>query len=115
VLRELTDVDSGHCDRPIIGNRQPTFAVLKHDSDMQWSIRSDPLRRSCMRTPEKTTPWRSRDWPPHPPVLSRWVRIRQRAYSLAEQRGFRGGAELNDWLRAEKEIDREDAAAARQS
>lgn len=36
---------------------------------------------------------------------SRWQRIARRAYELAQQRGFAPGAELADWLRAEKEID----------
>lgn len=41
---------------------------------------------------------------------SRWQRIAHRAYELARQRGFMPGAELSDWLQAEKEID----AAAQQ-
>ena len=36
---------------------------------------------------------------------SRWTRIARRAYALAQQRGFAPGAELSDWLQAEKEID----------
>ena len=36
---------------------------------------------------------------------SRWQRISRRAYELAQQRGFAPGAELADWLKAEKEID----------
>jgi hypothetical protein len=36
---------------------------------------------------------------------TRWSRIARRAYELAQQRGFAPGAELSDWLRAEKEID----------
>lgn len=36
---------------------------------------------------------------------TRWSRIAQRAYELAQQRGFKPGAELSDWLQAEKEID----------
>jgi hypothetical protein len=36
---------------------------------------------------------------------TRWQRIARRAYELAQQRGFAPGAELGDWLRAEKEID----------
>jgi hypothetical protein len=35
----------------------------------------------------------------------RWQRIQQRAYEIAEERGFTPGAELNDWLQAEREID----------
>lgn len=31
--------------------------------------------------------------------------IAERAYQLAEQRGFAPGAELEDWLAAEREID----------
>jgi len=36
---------------------------------------------------------------------TRWARISRRAYELAQQRGFAPGAELSDWLQAEKEID----------
>lgn len=36
---------------------------------------------------------------------TRWQRIARRAYELAQQRGFRPGAELSDWLQAEQEID----------
>jgi hypothetical protein len=36
---------------------------------------------------------------------TRWSRISRRAYELAQQRGFTPGAELGDWLQAEKEID----------
>ena len=36
---------------------------------------------------------------------TRWTRIARRAYELAQQRGFAPGAELSDWLQAEKEID----------
>jgi uncharacterized protein HemY len=37
--------------------------------------------------------------------LNRWQRIERRAYELAQRRGFTPGAELGDWLQAEKEID----------
>ena len=39
---------------------------------------------------------------------SRWTRIARRAYELAQQRGFAPGAELSDWLQAEKEIDEDE-------
>lgn len=35
----------------------------------------------------------------------RWQRIQARAYEIAQERGFTPGAELNDWLQAEREID----------
>jgi hypothetical protein len=35
----------------------------------------------------------------------RWRRIAVAAYLRAEKRGFTGGAELEDWLAAEREID----------
>jgi hypothetical protein len=43
----------------------------------------------------------------------RWQRIQQRAYDIAQERGFTPGAELNDWLQAEREIDEEFADGAR--
>ncbi|HOX54810.1 MAG: DUF2934 domain-containing protein [Candidatus Omnitrophica bacterium] len=33
--------------------------------------------------------------------------IQERAYSYFEQRGYQGGNDLDDWLRAEKEIKKE--------
>ena len=41
----------------------------------------------------------------------RWQRIQHRAYEIAQERGFQPGAELHDWLQAEREID----AAPRQT
>lgn len=37
----------------------------------------------------------------------RGARIAQRAYEISQRRGFASGAELDDWLQAEKEIDAE--------
>lgn len=37
----------------------------------------------------------------------RWQRIQSRAYEIAQERGFTPGAELNDWLQAEREVDGE--------
>ncbi|MEO8165239.1 MAG: DUF2934 domain-containing protein [Betaproteobacteria bacterium] len=37
----------------------------------------------------------------------RQARIAQRAYSHAQRRGFQGDGQLEDWLRAEREIDHE--------
>ena len=35
----------------------------------------------------------------------RYSQIAQRAYELAERRGFRPGEEMQDWLQAEREIE----------
>lgn len=43
---------------------------------------------------------------------NRWQRIQNRAYEIAQERGFTPGAELNDWLQAEREIDGESQQAA---
>jgi hypothetical protein len=43
----------------------------------------------------------------------RWQRIQQRAYEIAQARGFTPGAELNDWLQAEREVDGDGARRAR--
>lgn len=42
---------------------------------------------------------------------ARW--IEQRAYELAEARGFAPGAELDDWLQAEREYDARQRGQAR--
>ena len=45
----------------------------------------------------------------------RWQRIQSRAYEIAQERGFTPGAELNDWLQAEREIDGEGQQASPES
>lgn len=42
----------------------------------------------------------------------RWQRIQTRAYEIAQERGFTPGAELNDWLQAEREVDGESRQAS---
>jgi DUF2934 family protein len=46
---------------------------------------------------------------------SREARIAEAAYWRAERRGFAAGHELDDWLEAEKQIDKEDAGGSTQS
>ena len=46
-----------------------------------------------------------RDEGPEGAASDRLERIARRAYELAQQRGFTPGAELDDWLQAEREID----------
>jgi len=43
---------------------------------------------------------------------TRRSRIAEAAYLLAEQRGFEAGMELDDWLRAEQEIDTRQSASS---
>ena len=43
-------------------------------------------------------------------TADRWRRIALAAYLRAERRGFRGDADLEDWLAAEKEVDEQLAA-----
>jgi hypothetical protein len=45
----------------------------------------------------------------------RWQRIQRRAYQIAQERGFTPGAELHDWLQAEREVDEQLAGATRQT
>jgi Protein of unknown function (DUF2934) len=56
--------------------------------------------------------------PSQPAIADRWRRIAAAAYLRAERRGFAGGAELEDWLEAEKQVDaaiREEAARSPRS
>jgi len=41
---------------------------------------------------------------PHVVPINLEDEIRRRAYELAEQRGFSGGHETDDWLKAEREV-----------
>lgn len=43
------------------------------------------------------------------PADRRQAWIAEAAYYLAERRGFRGGCPVEDWLRAERLFDRQDA------
>ena len=42
-----------------------------------------------------------------PANADRVARIREKAYELAAKRGFQPGAEVDDWLEAERQIDAE--------
>jgi hypothetical protein len=46
------------------------------------------------------------------PADPRQARIAEAAYYRAERRGFRGGCPIEDWLAAEREIDRQPARSA---
>ncbi len=41
-----------------------------------------------------------------------WEEIQRRAYEIYEQRGMRGGSDLEDWLQAEAELHAESARKA---
>jgi hypothetical protein len=47
------------------------------------------------------------------PQIERARLVAERAYALAEQRGFAPGAELDDWLQAEREYDEQLRAQTR--
>jgi len=60
------------------------------------------------KTTSSTTKQRKLTSVPHPErEEDRATRIAERAYQLAEQRGFTPGGELEDWLAAEREVDGE--------
>jgi len=46
------------------------------------------------------------DRPPSPDKKAREEMIRTAAYLLAERRGFGPGRDLDDWLEAERQVDR---------
>jgi hypothetical protein len=73
---------------------------------------STPSRSRKARS-SNVVPIRSEAPPAGPaPGIDRERRIAERAYQLAEQRGFVPGGELEDWLAAEREIDRGGPARA---
>lgn len=74
-----------------------------------------PARKSKPADPvtspvaKRTKPAQRPELPPACPAIDPEVRrqmIARAAYHRAEQRGFAGGSELQDWLEAEAEIDR---------
>jgi hypothetical protein len=67
--------------------------------------------RSTKRHATVTAPMRVRDRTTKLTTEERAARIAERAYLLAEQRGFGPGGELSDWLAAEHEVDAELAAS----
>lgn len=70
------------------------------------SMLADPTRST---EPSATRPAKTDAEAPRP---TRQERIAIVAYRLAEQRGFAPGAELDDWLQAEREVDAEDGRQA---
>jgi len=66
------------------------------------SVKKPPKKKSVQNT--------KRSVPKHPQAQAttlekRHCLIAEAAYLIAEQRGFQGGAELDDWLRAEADVD----------
>lgn len=82
---------------PIVKNNAVTVDPRLHrpanaDESVPEALVPDVIHRvDAQRAPESSQ--------------TRWSRIARRAYELAQQRGFAPGAELSDWLQAEKEID----------
>ena len=80
-------------DPPLVdpGSRRPDNA----DESVPEALVPDVVRADVQRSAPETP-------------QSRWTRIARRAYELAQQRGFAPGAELGDWLQAEKEVDEDE-------
>ena len=62
-------------------------------------------RRAAGRTGHRSAAKPRPGAPPEARMPDRWQLIEVRAYLLAESRGFEPGRELDDWLRAEREVD----------
>jgi len=71
------------------------------DESVPEALVPDVVRTKLHRTEADTAPETQSAAP------DRWQRIQHRAYEIAQKRGFTPGAELNDWLQAEREIDGE--------
>jgi hypothetical protein len=76
-------------------NREPNA-----DESMPQTLVPDVVRMNLEQRSDEAT------------AAQRAERIAKRAYEIAEQRGFAPGAEMEDWLAAEREID---AAPVRQA
>ena len=66
-------------------------------------------RRSARKTPDSSPRSEVSVTPIRRTEIPAWLRtdmIQQTAYFLAEARGFQPGCELEDWLEAEREVDR---------
>lgn len=66
-----------------------------------------PRSRKLSSVPPTPTEAPATDGKAQPSTEDRQRRIAERAYQIAERRGFTPGAELEDWLAAEREIDDE--------
>jgi len=69
---------------------------------------SSARRRSTVRRADPGADSKSANRGPKPPGISaeeRYKMIARLAYLRAEKRGFAPGHELDDWLRAESEVD----------
>ena len=69
------------------------------DESVPEALVPDVVHTNLHRSEAETAPETQRAAP------DRWQRIQRRAYEIAQERGFTPGAELNDWLQAEREID----------
>jgi len=70
--------------------------------------KSKPANPATSPAAKRTRPAQRPELPPARPAIDAEVRrqmIARAAYYRAEQRGFAGGSELQDWLEAEAEID----------
>ncbi len=75
---------------------------------------STTSRPKLVRAAEATAPTAAPDATPvAAPSGDRTQQIAERAYYLAEQRGFAPGGELEDWLAAERAVDAQRGAGPR--
>lgn len=83
------------------------MATLKSIPDTRRTSEREEALESEPALPASTTTL-SEVAPPVPvDRATRTTRIRERAYARAQARGFEPGAELADWLAAEREVDAE--------
>ena len=87
--------------------RSPTDNVVKVDPQLQRPPNAGES------VPETLVPDVVRTGLRKSEPSDRWQRIQRRAYEIAQTRGLTPGAELNDWLQAEREVDGESARPAR--
>jgi hypothetical protein len=73
------------------------------DENVPEALVPDVVHTNLHRSETDTAPETQRAAP------DRWQRIQRRAYEIAQERGFAPGAELHDWLQAEREIDAQSA------
>jgi Protein of unknown function (DUF2934) len=85
-------------------------AGSKQKSALPSNLTNEPINSGSTQTEASRTETRKvlgvvkSDSRPHVVPINVEDEIRRRAYELAEQRGFSGGHETEDWLRAEREV-----------
>jgi hypothetical protein len=94
------------------------MVATKAQREVESTVRSMTRADQARAEARWVSAWARRDLPHSPEARARAERerrVRELAYTIAEEHGFTPGRELDDWLEAERRVDAEERAAPRRS